>query len=46
MIFTQFAGGSTANLVNGVIGGLVAAGVSAVFTYFFGFSGAKNDEEA
>ena len=46
MIFTQFAGGSTANLVNGVIGGLVAAGVGAVFTYFFGFSGVKNDEEA
>lgn len=38
LIFTQFAGGSSANLINGIIGGLIAAAVAAVYTYFFGFS--------
>lgn len=41
LIFTQFAGASTANFVNGVIGGLIAAAVAAIYTYLFGFSGRK-----
>lgn len=41
MIFTQFLGGSTANLVNGVIGGVIAAAVACAYTYFFGFKKSK-----
>lgn len=37
MIFTQFLGGSQANLINGVIGGIVAAAVACAYTYLFGF---------
>lgn len=37
LIFTQFAGGTTANFVHGVIGGLLAALVACVYTYLFGF---------
>lgn len=42
LIFTQFAGGSSANMINGVIGGFIAAGVAAAYTYLFGFK--KEDQ--
>jgi len=38
---TSFAGGSTANLVNGIITGVIALVVAAIATYFLGFK--KND---
>ena len=37
LIFTQFMGGSSANLVNGIIGGAIGFAVAAAYTYFFGF---------
>ena len=43
LIFTQFAGAGTSNFINGVIGGLIAAAVAALYTYFFGFSGKRNN---
>lgn len=41
LVFTQFLGGSAANIVNGFIGGIVAFVVAALFTYFFGFKDAE-----
>ena len=40
-ILGMFMGGTTANLVNGVIGCLIALAASTVLTYLFGFD--KND---
>ena len=34
--FTGFVGGSTANLVNGIIALIISTAVSAVVTYFVG----------
>lgn len=37
LIFTQFLGGSTANLVNGIIGAAIGFMVAALYTYLRGF---------
>jgi len=38
LIFTQFLGGTTGNIVNGFIGGGIAFIAAFLFTYFFGFT--------
>jgi len=38
LIFTQFLGGTTGNIVNGFIGGAIAFIAAFLFTYFFGFT--------
>jgi len=38
LIFTQFLGGTTGNIVNGFIGGGIAFITAFLFTYFFGFT--------
>lgn len=44
LIFTQFTGVSTFNLVHGVIGGVIAMTAACIYTYFFGFRTKKVHE--
>lgn len=44
LIFAQFLGSSKANIINGVIGGVIAAAVSCIYTYLFGFKKKESND--